>query len=50
MKRVLVYIFLLILIYLVMFHIDQTKVSYITASFYLFSVLTSLSNIFIRFV
>lgn len=50
MKRVLLYIVLLIVIYLSMFHVDKQKINYITMTFYMMSLISSLSNLLIRYM
>ena len=50
MKRVLLYTFLLLLLYVAMFHINKKNLVYVTMSFYVMSLISSLSNLFIRYM
>jgi len=50
MKRVLLFTFLLIMLYLAMFHINKTNLTYVTMAFYMMSLISSLSNLFIRYI
>lgn len=50
MKRVLLYIVLMIMIYFAMFHIDKKRINYITMTFYMMSLVSSLSNLLIRYM
>lgn len=50
MKRVLLYIILLIIIYISIFHIDKQKINYITMTFYMMSLISALSNLLVRYI
>ena len=49
MRRVLMFIILLIVIYMAMFHVDKQRIGYITMTFYMMSLISSLSNLLVRY-
>jgi len=49
MKKVLIFIIILIIIYLSMFHMTNDKLKYITMGFYTMSMISSISNLFVKF-
>lgn len=40
----------MILIYFAMFHINKTQINYVTMTFYMMSLISSLSNLLIRYI
>jgi hypothetical protein len=48
MKKILLFIMILILLYYAMFEMNEQKVKYVTIGFYSISLLSSLSHLFIK--
>lgn len=49
MKRVLMFIILIIVMYMAMFHINKKSINYVTMTFYMMSLISALSNLLIRY-
>lgn len=49
MKKVLIFIIILMVVYFAMFNVTKSSLNYITMLFYTISLLSSLSNLFIRY-
>ena len=48
MKKVLLFLVILIIIYYAMFEMSEKKVKYVTVGFYSMSLLSSLSHLFVK--
>jgi len=48
MKKVIIFIIIMIIVYYAMFEMNEKKVKYVTIGFYSMSLLSSLSHLFIN--
>jgi hypothetical protein len=48
MKKVLIFIIIMLVVYYTMFYMTETKLQYVTISFYTMSLLSSLSHLFMK--
>jgi hypothetical protein len=48
MKKVIIFIIIMIIVYYAMFEMNEKKIKYITMGFYSMSLLSSLSHLFIN--